>query len=91
MVLHQHSGIMKLIYFTKPPRCSTVEELIELGNQLGVDGFVLCVRSGYAVTSEKLHGSCRSLSRQCGMTALRYAWSPNLPTWIIPSIRKRRN
>ena len=44
---------MKLIFFSKTPCCSTADELIELGNEIGVDGFDLCVRKGHAVTPEE--------------------------------------
>ena len=43
---------MQLILFTKMLKEKTVAELAELGVQWGLDGFDLCVRTGYAVNPE---------------------------------------
>lgn len=43
---------MELILFTKMLKEKSVCELAELGKEWGVDGFDLCVRTGYAVNPE---------------------------------------
>ena len=43
---------MKLIVFSKSLKDKSLEELIELGQRLEIDGYDLCVRPGYPVNPD---------------------------------------
>lgn len=79
---------MKLILFTKMLKEKSISELADLGNQWGLDGFDLCVRTGYAVNPENAaealpeavkHFSTKGLSVPM-VTALGSLTDPEDPT-----------
>jgi sugar phosphate isomerase/epimerase len=54
---------MKLIVFTKLFKEKSIQELVSLANETGLDGFDLCLRKGYAVSPENARTQLKEMVR----------------------------